>query len=215
MSAIWIEDLGTPTSLSYVGSASSTGATITIPATSQAGDIAVLYDVALTSGSTPPTLVTPAGWANRVDEASAVTRLAVCTKLLDGSDPGAVITGMNGVDSNDKLMVVFRPDAPINNLAASSFTHELNNADASPQTISASGAAAPVLVIGGCGATGGLPVVFSTASPAFDATVTSSSGRQTIGYKIYNEGSPPANHTIDIVDLGSRNTLWGAFLAVS
>ncbi|MER8464177.1 hypothetical protein [Mesorhizobium sp. M1396] len=64
----------------------------------------------------------------------------------------------------------------------------------------ASGQAIPLVVIGVAVGSGGT-AVFSTASPAFDATQTAGSGAPVIaGYKLYN--ASPANHTIDMADLG-------------
>lgn len=215
MSFFFIDDASAVNSSSYVAPASSTGATITIPASAQAGDVAVLYDVA--GSSVTPSLVTPPGWLNRVNRVNtdlSNTRLAVHTKILSSGDPGSVITGMSGDSRNDKIMVVFRPDAVISNMAASAFTDEFTNSAPSSQIIAASGASPPIIVLGGCGVYNAT-AAFSTASPAFDAQIASTNGRLRIGYKLYNAGSTPADHTIGMNDLGSGNSLWGGYLTLT
>lgn len=211
MSFFFIDDAAGVSSLSYVGTADSSASTITIPATSQTGDIAILYDLAV-SGSIP-TLVTPSGWTNRLNTTGSTFRLAVCSKILEAGEPGASITGMNGATVNNKMMMVFRPNIPIGTATFSTFTGETGPADPASQSILASGQPAPVLVIAGCGASAGPS--FSTASPAFDADVAASSPPLRMGYKIYNAGSTPADHTIDMADLGARNSLWGGYITVN
>lgn len=203
---------GGPTASAYVDKAESATSSITIPATARAGDVAVLYDVARSSSSAP-SLVTPPGWANKINDTITVTRFAVCIKVLTGDDPGATIAGMSGDAQNEKMIVVFRPNAPISAMVASTFTHEFTNSAPSPQLIAASGAQPPVIVLGGVGGTG-LASAFSAASPAFDAQVTASNNLR-VGYKLYNSGAVPANHTIGANDLGSRTSLWGGYLTLS
>ena len=211
MSFFFIDDAAGVSTITYVGMAESGSANITIPATAQTGDIAALYDLAI-SGSLPA-LVTPSGWANRVNTTSGVAvRLAVSTKILESGDAGASITGMDGSSLDTKMMLVFRPNILIGTATYSTFTGEATTGDASSQSIAASGQSAPVLVIAGCGTNSG--PVFSTASPAFDAEVTATINLR-MGYKIYNAGSTPASHTIDMANLGSRNSLWGGYIALT
>jgi hypothetical protein len=211
VSFFFIDDTPGVSTITYVGMAESGSANITIPATAQTGDIAALYDLAI-SGSLPA-LVTPSGWANRVNTTSGVAvRLAVSTKILESGDAGASITGMDGSSLDTKMMLVFRPNILIGTATYSTFTGEATTGDASSQSIAASGQSAPVLVIAGCGTNSG--PVFSTASPAFDAEVTATVNLR-MGYKIYNAGSTPASHTIDMASLGSRNSLWGGYIALT
>jgi hypothetical protein len=213
VSFFFIDDAGGVSSVTFVNSASSTGSTITIPADAAAGDIAVLYDLAQMSSGLP-TLVTPSGWTNRVNSTINTTRSAVATKVLVGGDPGLSITGMDGNSSDKKMIVVFRPDVPIVTVTASTFSSEVTNGDAALQTVSASGVSPPVIVLGGNGLAnlGSASIPFSTASPAFDATVVAASNL-TIGYKLYS--SAPADHSIDIDDEGFNNSLWSGYLALS
>lgn len=211
MSTAWIDDDGGGVSaITYVGTADTSLSTITIPATAQDGDIAVLYDYAQNSSGTP-SLVTPAGWANRVDDTLSTTlRVAVATKILTGADAGASITGMNGTFGNRKMMLVFRPDAPITTASYSTFNSEFTAGNPAAQVVAAAGQSPPLIVLGGCGHDAS--PAFTTASPAFDAVIVPAHGFFRMGYKLYS--SAPADHTIDMADLGSQNSLWSGYIAL-
>jgi hypothetical protein len=108
-------------------------------------------------------------------------------------------------------MLTFRPDTAINDVTISTWNAESTAADPASQTVTASGQPVPLIVFGAAGAiqTG---AAFSTASPAFDNTIIANS-RLRVGYKIYN--ASPANHTIDMNDLGSDNSLASGFIRLS
>jgi len=213
VSFFFIDDTSGLSPVTYVGTAESTGANITIPATAQSGDIAVLYDAALNSSGSP-TLVTPAGWTNKVNSTLVTNyRAAVCVKVLDGSDAGMSITGMSGTSENSKQMLVFRPATVAGSVTFSTFNTEYSSGNPSAQVAAASGQTPPVIVLGGCG-TRGTPV-FSSVSPAFDAQVTPSHGRLRMGYKIYDIGGTPADHTVDMNDLGNPNHLWSGYVTLA
>jgi hypothetical protein len=195
------------TSLTFVASAVSNANTITIPAGAQAGDLAVLFDkpVGTVSGSDPPT-----NWTSILG-AGGTNGLAVSRKLLVGGDPGASVTGITGSGNSNKVMFVFRPDAPITTVTASTWGQQITANNPTPQTVSASGQPTPLVVFGGAGVTSGT-AAFSTASPAFDSTVANAAGLVIAGYKIYN--SSPADHSIDMNDLGN-NALVSGYLRVA
>lgn len=210
MSTAWIDDDGGLSSISYVGTAESGSSSITIPVAAQEGDIAVLYEYASGGAGSLPSLVTPSGWVNRTNDVIGTQRAAVFTKALVGGDPGASIAGTSGSDDNKKMMVVFRPNGPITLATYSTFTSEFTNLNPSAQVISAAGQSAPLIVLGGCGVIGS--PVFGTLSPAFDAQIVPSHDRLRIGYKLYD--SSPADHSIDMNDLGSSNSLWGGYITL-
>ena len=201
-----------PTSLTFIASATSTGANITIPAGAAAGDLAILVDCGL-QGNPGPSLVIPSGFTQVANTAPSNTRrMTTSRKVLVGGDPSSSITGMNGLGSNDKVLLVFRPDAAINSVTQSTWhTPSQTNANPPSQSVVASAGDPPLIVIGAASNSTSASA-FSTASPAFDGTVTSSN-RLIVGYKIYN--SSPANHTIDMNDLGAANVLQSGYIAVS
>jgi hypothetical protein len=198
------------TTLTFVDSATSTGTTITIPAGAQEGDIAVLADFQVTGSG--PTLVTPTNWTNIVDTANAFSLLATSYRELPSGAGGTNVTGMTvaGGEVCSKVMLVFRPDSSASAITPSAFNEETTGGNPAEQTVSASGQAVPLIVLGILAAENTTNPAFSTASPAFDDTVPSNDLR--FGYKIYN--SSPADHTIDMADLSAGNFLQSGYIRV-
>jgi hypothetical protein len=187
---------------------------IGFPALAEPGDLAVAFFYAsVITGSLPD--VIPAGWTGLAGVSrtvSATTRRSRhCCKILTAEDISAgSITGITG-STEAKVMLTFRPDTAINDVTVSTWNAESTAADPASQTVTASGQSAPLIVFGvACAVQTG--AAFSTASPAFDATVIANS-RNRVGYKVYN--ASPANHTIDMNDLGSDNSLASGFIRVS
>lgn len=196
-------------SLSFVDSAISDTQDVVIPAGAAVGDLAILLDWASEGGT--PTDVVPTNFTGIGQASNANARVRASYKVLVGGDPGATITGMNATGNEPKVMFVFRPNATINTVTLSTVNAQQTTANPTLQTVSASGQPTPLVVIGGAGCTSGAPV-FSTASPAFDATVVNSDDHLRGGYKVYN--SSPADHSIDMNDLGN-NGLISFYLRVS
>lgn len=194
--------------LSFHASAVSNAATVTVPATVQAGDVGILVDF-IENGATG---VTPTGWTQLADAAdSTFQRIRVSRKILTGADAGATVTGMSA-SNNNKVLLVFRGTAAIASVAAGSWNAQATGGDPTSQSVTASGGTPPLVVIGAAAINGGT-AAFSTASPAFDATVATANADLLVGYKIYN--SAPSDHTIDMNDLGTRNALASGYLACS
>lgn len=207
--------------LALRASATSTGASITVPATAEAGDWAVLFQ--MTTDSVGETRIVPTGWQTSGGDGSfsgdwntgpagtpAVSWVA-CWKILEESDIGASVTGMDGDDTDNKIMLVFYGSAPLSNPVFGGPVYGAPLAgDLPSQVIAASGGTPPLIVIGFAGVNNAAGT-FSTASPAFDAQVNV--GNIRAGYKIYN--SSPANHTIDKTDQGQRNFLGGFYVSLT
>lgn len=203
-------------SLAFVASAVTDGTSCTVPATALAGDLGVLLDYAKKLSNAIPTDVVPSGWTGIVTDGAtaggtAGGRVRASYKILTALDVGAGVTGMND-DRNPKVMFVFRPSRGIASVTASSWNAEVNGGNPTSQTVSASGQVTPLVVLGFC-AEGDNNAEFSTASPAFDGEVETAAGTNNAGYKIYN--SAPANHSIDMNDLGAINGLASGYLIVS
>lgn len=199
------------TELTFVDSAVSTGTTITIPAGAEEGDIAFLADFQVTGSG--PTLVTPTNWTNIVDTASAFSLLATSYRRLPSGAGGTNVTGMSadGGELISKAMLVFRPNSLASAITPASLNEETTGGNPASQSVTASGQAVPLIVLGILAAENTTNPAFSTASPAFDDTVPSNDLR--IGYKIYN--SSPADHTIDMADLSTGNFLQSCYVRVS
>ncbi|TGS63018.1 hypothetical protein EN844_24615 [Mesorhizobium sp. M3A.F.Ca.ET.201.01.1.1] len=187
----------------------STASTIAWPASIQASDVAVIYDYA--AGFSTPTSVTPTGFTNFVNTTVSPIRAMASFKILVGGETGN-ITGMNGTVNNAKVLHIFRGAQAVVSVNSASVNQVCQTGDPVSQTVTSSGGAAPLVVIGGASKISGAPS-FSTASPAFDGTDTAGS-RLIVGYKIYN--SSPVDHTIDSAgDGGNGSSLFSAYLELT
>lgn len=200
------------TSLAFQASATSINSQITVPVGAAAGDWAIIFDSAATA-SPPGTLVIPSSWANVKGEAPAglAGHYQVSHKILTGGDPGAVLTGLDAA-SEEKVMLVYRPNGTISTVTISTWNGEVTDGDPSSQNVAAAGQLVPLIVFG-MSKINNSTAAFATASPAFDATVASADNDLLVGYKIYN--SSPADHTIDMADLGSSNILVSGYIRFS
>lgn len=199
--------------VAFRASATSTAATITIPAGAAAGDFAFLMQQS--AHSTTVASVIPTGWTaipgtfNTGSAGSPETRWLGAYKVLEAGDPGASITGMDGDVNDQKIMVVFYGATPLSGIAFGDVLGAVNSGDIASDLIDADVGTAPLIVIGVSGCND-FAATFSTASPAFDAQLTA--GNLRLGYKLYT--SSPADHTIDKTDEGQRNFLGGFYVTV-
>lgn len=206
---------GGPIALTYVDAATSTSDVITAPGGIASGDLAIYIDHAQNSSGSP-TAVTPSGFTNffnyvgSEDSGSDTVRVMISYKVLAGSE--TTITGMNGTSEDNKCMFVYRPSSGISNvlpLAGASWKKQIGvTSNPSSQSTSMSGKSVPLLYI--ALVVGNSSNNFSTQSPAFDATSTTTDGR--FGRKLYN--SSPQNHTVDANDLG-RTSLVSGYIQVN
>ncbi len=208
---VWKRFLTSSISLSYVTKASSTSQNIIIPSSAQAGDLAVLFDIGR-SGSIPA-LVIPSGFTG-IDGTgggnSSVGRFKASYRLLQSGDNGDAKTGINASVMN-KIMLIFRPSAPISSITAPDWESTLTIGDPSPIAVVASGSDPTVLVLGGAYAEGNTGAFNGSTTPAFDDQQSSTNGDWRIGYKVYT-GSP-VDHTVDMNDI-SLNALTGGILVI-
>lgn len=199
-------------SFTFVGSCVGSGSTLNFGSLSAgsiaAGDLAVYIDKANgTSGD--PSAVTPSGFTNNVSTAGSDRRGMISVKKLTGSEGS--VTGMNGDAFNRKIGLVFRPARSFTSIVASTPTSQITAGNPSSQVINPSSETTPVIVVGVASAFGAT-TSFSTASPAFDATVAAASTWMLAGYKLYTEN--PVSHTIDMADL-TTNWLAGIYYRVT
>lgn len=202
--------------LTYVGSATSTSSSLTAPGGIASGDFAVYMDMARDTGA--PSAVTPSGFTNVLNTSHFVAtvgendhRFMVSYKVLTGSE--TTISGMSGDGSNDQFkgMFVYRPNKAITAvtpLTGSSWGKEMTNSNPSSQAKTLTGLTAPVLYLG-IAYNYNTVGLFSTASPAFDDSSLTAGSRIRFGRKLYN--TSPANHTIDMDDLGNGNGLFSGY----
>jgi hypothetical protein len=206
-----------PTTLTFVGSTTSSTSSISLHGSAAAGDLAILIDAAW--GDTEPAEVNP--WTQSFLEYTAIGassrgKFIINHRVLTAGDITAgSATGMND-DRDVKIMLIFHPDNPITTVTPASWDGHVTSNAPSVATIASGSGAVPLVVIGMAvdGDTATAPA-FSVASPAFDAQVTATGDvcGMRVGYKVYN--SSPANHDVDMADAGAVNMLGGGYLSVS
>lgn len=115
---------------------------ITIPASAQSGDIAVLFD------STAGTVSTiPSGWTAIIAE-NAVFELTVSYRILQSGDAGTTVSGQNATTYSLKQMLVFRPLSVISTVNIDSLSNSFEiSTTPPPQTVTASAVTAPAIVL--------------------------------------------------------------------
>jgi len=201
----------------FVGSCISNGTSLDFSALSagsvSAGDILVYIDQAVNGATTIPTAVTPSGFTNQINTSfgalSLYGRGMLSLKKAAGGE--GVITGMN--DTNmQKVGLVFRPSTSFTSIVANDIATELTAGNPASQNCDPSAETVATIVLG-VAACDAATAAFSTASPAFDGTVSVADSDMIAGYKIYN--TSPAAHTIDMNDLNTSNWLASLYLTVS
>lgn len=207
---------GRPSRTAIVAADVATGAggQITIPATAQAGDLAVLVDTINSNAA----LVVPSGFTSVKQESfigGANIRVGTSRKILTASDPGAVITATNAFTSRRRI-VIFRAPFLITSVTASTWNGEGTDGDFTPQTVSVGSATEPFIVIGLVSSITGV-ASFSTETPAFVTQYddTGSSPYLVTGVTVYNPSDTPANQDIDAGDLGNGQVMMSGYIEVS
>lgn len=205
---------GRTQALTFVASATGTGTTVTVPGSAAAGDLAFIFDSSGIPAGTP-TKVVPSGFAELATALNGTSeaRQVISWKRLVAADLGAAITGMDGTAGyREKIMLVFRPVGGFYRAVAPTWGAENTNNNPTAQVVSAAGVVCPLIVFGAVTCISTKTIPFSTASPAFDAEVYLDGGTTAlrVGYKVYN--SAPADHTIDMNDLGNGNALFSGLI---
>lgn len=193
--------------LAYVASADSSAATITIPATAQAGDLAVLYDLARNIIGTP-TLVTPSGWTTLSDLTGGTGAAVLSYKILGAGDPGATITGMDGNIADAKSLEVFRATPSLAGVTVLESAEQYTAGNPTAQAKTAQ-SAYPYLVYVVCGGVSALPSWIAGYAP--DATA--SIGYQRYGWTLFNDSG--ASCSVDCNDSGTGTFLQSCILMVN
>lgn len=173
---------GRISSFSFVTSGSSSASTtVAVPASAQAGDLAVFFD----TNETNTTFSQPTGFT-LVDSNINLRRSLIAYKVLVSGDLGTNISGSTAGGTNDgKVILIFRPDATINTVTVNDLATIATTAAAGSQTINVNGIAAPVIAIAQYTATIGITAPeysFSTLTQ-----VLPSAGNEMVtGYQVFN-----------------------------
>jgi hypothetical protein len=190
------------TSVSFQASATSLASTITVPADAVGGDLAVLLDIAQTESDPAPAEFVPTGFT-KVATTDNRLRMVASYSVLTGSPGGTTITGLDST-YEAKILLIFRPNSPINAIVSSTWNAEGAGANINPalQTVVASGQDAPLICFGAAGRSGSTAPAYTTNSPALTSLTVGGTARSLrFGYRIDN--SSPSDQSVDIGAGGS------------
>lgn len=199
----------TGATVTFVTSGTSSAATITIPASAQENDLAIIYDVAFNNVGVTPSSATPSGFTllNSVTstEVSTITRNNVSWKKLLSTDPGTLVAGMNDVQEW-KTILIFRCDTSYTPSFSTINSQGSGGAAPTNQTVTASGGTTPLVVVGASSVANTL-----SASPSFASIVSSGGSNSRLGYLIYNQS--PGNVVVSATDGGFPNALQSFYVS--
>lgn len=194
---------------------SSITSTISWPANVSDNDIAIVVNVATSSSGGAPSGVTPtgfnAGGFNYGSGEPVRLRARVSYRECDGTETGSIV-GMNGDESNFYVLLVFRPNFPAEFISGT-FTHDAEVTDGDPPSVSLSSVSSSPLIlsIAFVGTDG--TASFSSLSPTFDDSITTSGGNLLLYYKVDKNSAQALS--ADANDLGNKNILAVAQLQFS
>jgi hypothetical protein len=202
--------------LTFVSNTTSTTAGVTIPSDFAEGDIAVLFQYARGSGAYGGG--TPTGWTlvanNRTTTGTGGTWGHISYKKMASGDPGTSATGgITGGQEQAKIMIGFRPNAPVTTVTISSLNQFAGTSDPADQTVTDPGTK-PFIYFAHyvCG-----QGVFARSSNATMTEITSAAAATTeqfVRYLQYNVGDTSQNISVD-EDGANNNVLQSFALSVS
>lgn len=212
-----IADAAGVATISFIASTTSTAATITAPATINAGDLLILFDNNDQLSSTPPSVV-PTGFTQITvytgDDGTVFYKGLISYKIANGTEDSSTITGLASLFSGvRKCLLQFRGNIAITSITPVSIDASFTEGDPASRVVPSASGVVPLIVFAEyfCNSSS-ISAATRTFSPAADGEVNSSNF-QYIKYKIYN--SSPADITADLGDNGGGNALSSFYLRVT
>lgn len=205
----------------FIASATSDLATITIPSSAAANDLAVLIQKG-GSAAGAPSDVTPSGWSSINDGATTLnttvggsTRTSWKAKKLSSGDPGTSVTGMDAVggssNRDDKILLVFRPNFSWTSIDFILCNQQPTTGDPSAQTLDPSGEVPPVILLGSASVGLSSSSTVSGTLATEGAHIAMSDGLSLDAYYLI-QNSALASKTLDMTDSGNLNILQSAII---
>jgi len=210
-----------PTSFSVPADGISTADAITvaIPTGAAEGDLAVMYDMPWEDVTTGEFEATPAGW-NFVHEAMRHALddvgIKLTYKVLEASDLGTSVSGYedtSGTKARRKFIVVFRPDAKINDVTVS--YQDINNANGGVADVvmTTTGLSLPMVICAGYSTRDATTV---SLVPTEDGQAYQELDAAHCNYLLYDVGDTPATTvTASMVDTNDGDILSGVVFTFS
>ena len=197
--------------ITKVAEATSSINTIVVPSSVGVGQLIVLFERAVNTSGTPTT-VTPSGFTSANIASLTTNKIQLSYKLSDGSEAGATLTGMNGTNTNRKILLVFgyANCKRFNSVTLNQATGQITDGTPTNQVKTFEGAVNPSIVILGARGDGGK---VAQMSPLEDGELTEGGATTLMKYKIY-QGDPQTT-TISLGDGGAFNSLQSCYFTVT
>lgn len=187
-------------SFTFIGSNTNTGdVAITAHASTVAGDFLFIHN--RHPSSSDPSI---SGWTEFIDTSLTTSRRAITAgKIAVGNETSSGnIPNPNGTSTTGWLILTFRPSRTINSFSGSGWQGVGTTGNPTAQTLATGSGSVPVL---------GFACFYSnnsisprTVSPAMTGEIQGISDRQYVQYVIYNPGSSPQDHSVDMDDEGEQ-----------
>lgn len=205
------------------------GGSITIP-TVQTGDVLVLQCFARDDSTTNVSFSAIAGWTTAAQGVlgSGLNGSSCHVKIAAASDSGTVVTGGTTGPTGAfrdvyKALVVYRGEIPVTGIAVGSANVEIRTGNPSAQTVTISGALAPLLVFGSYAVSSGISVTISprafTISGAdakddeYQETLAAANCDAWLAWKAFSPADSLATPVIVDMDDEGSNALISFYLA--
>jgi len=203
--------------LTFVSNTTTTTAGVAIPSDFAEGDVAVLFQYARGSGSYGGG--TPTGWTlvanNRTTTGTGGTWGHISYKIMASGDPGTSATGgITGGQEQAKIMIGFRPNAPVTTVSISSLNTHAAATDAATQTVTDPGTK-PFIAFAHYLNSAGVTNRTSNATMTEVASAAAAATEHYMRYLGYNVGDTSQSITVDMDDNGDNNVLQSFALSVS
>ncbi len=197
-------------SFTFITSGDGTTGTVTIPGTPTAGDFCVIWSwfrnsvVSAGAASGFTSLV----FSDGTTGAGAGTGGGrIQAKFLTGAE--TTVTIETGFNATRWICATFRPNTTTgSNFAGNDTTAETTNGDPASQTINASAAGLPHILLANFANDG-------TQTIGTMTKITHGTGAQFAAYGIVNSGGSPADVTVDQTDGGNQNLLQSLYVTFS
>lgn len=190
-------------SMSFVASAIGESS-VTIPASAQAGDLAIIFSSAtgLSIAKEFPVDFTEIREDHDVDD----HRMVSGYKILNSADIGSTKTGMN--DSLEGMgVLVFRPNRSITTVTVSGVNGQATIATPSDQVLTMASVSAPVIGVAFRAATATVDLANQTQPDVMTHVFVPGPGGgydAYMSYVVYNPGSNPVDVTVSMLDEGDN-----------
>jgi hypothetical protein len=195
---------GPPITFNFVDSATGRSS-VTVPNSALAGDLAILVTAGFDDNVD---LVFPSDFTQvRANDDDGDDTIVSGWKVLASEDIGATKQGINA-EEDGMVLLVFRPNYPILNVAVSSINGEAGSLAPATQTLAMSGGTTPLIGVAFRSANNGINLsenIITTpdilTNIAVDNGVTNG---LVASYIVYNPGSTPVDISVGMTDRGNN-----------